>query len=176
MRKPVQLKNFVIGAAMIAGCAFVTAPAQAEDLWPCEVALCIANPAGPMAVSECVAPIKKLYRHLAKGRSFPMCKSADGHVQFTRYGMELQEDCPAGTRTVYRNNDEGRSFGRNMRMCEKFVPTNGGFYSGDNEQFEYRIIDGKRVYGQVVTEAAPVRQKPRYLDYVVQGDSRRLWW
>ncbi|MBB3948405.1 hypothetical protein GGQ73_004392 [Rhizobium skierniewicense] len=169
----------------------MSAPVNAEDNWPCEVALCISNPAGPMAVGECVNPIKKLYEHLAKGRGFPMCKSADGHVQFTRYGMEFQEDCPEGTRTVYRDDDEGHRSSRNMRMCEKFIPIKGGFSVGgafsngsnggrnDNDDlpvFEYRMVNGERVYGQVVTEAAPIRAKPSYLDYVVQGDSRRLWW
>ena len=41
--------------------------------WACEVALCMANPSGPMAVAECVPPIKKLQRELAKGRAYPVC-------------------------------------------------------------------------------------------------------
>ncbi|NSZ10050.1 MULTISPECIES: hypothetical protein [Agrobacterium] len=179
MRKPVLFKGMLAGVAMLAGGAFMSTSAHADD-WACEVALCISNPNGPMAVSQCVPPIKKLYRHLAKGRSFPMCKSADGHVNFTRVGMEMQEDCPTGTTTVYRDNENGGFLGRNTRMCQKFVPmkNQGGLFLGDRDdrKYEWRMVDGKRVYGEVVTTQAARREKPRYLDYVVQGDSRRLWW
>jgi hypothetical protein len=41
--------------------------------WACEVALCMANPSGPMAVAECVPPIQKLQRELAKGHAYPVC-------------------------------------------------------------------------------------------------------
>ena len=45
-----------------------------REQWACEVALCMANPNGPMAVSACVAPIKKMYREIAKGNVIPRCK------------------------------------------------------------------------------------------------------
>ncbi|MFC3715139.1 hypothetical protein ACFONC_03115 [Luteimonas soli] len=41
--------------------------------WACEVAMCMSNPAGPMAVAECVPPIQKLQRELAKGHAYPVC-------------------------------------------------------------------------------------------------------
>lgn len=41
--------------------------------YACKVALCMANPNGPMAVQECVPPIKKLYKELAKGKPWPHC-------------------------------------------------------------------------------------------------------
>jgi hypothetical protein len=45
------------------------------DAWPCEVLLCLANPAGPMAASACVPPIRRLYRAMARPRfSFPTCQ------------------------------------------------------------------------------------------------------
>ncbi len=44
-----------------------------DDRWACEVAMCMANPDGPTAVSECVPPIQKLHRELAKGNAFPKC-------------------------------------------------------------------------------------------------------
>lgn len=53
------------------------APAQA-DQWGCEVLLCLSNPAGPTAVAQCVPPIKRLWRHLAKRGSFPTCAEANG--------------------------------------------------------------------------------------------------
>lgn len=44
-----------------------------QTRWACEVAMCMSNPAGPTAVAECVAPIEKLYKELAKGHAFPSC-------------------------------------------------------------------------------------------------------
>ena|SRR5471032_802246 len=52
---------------------FVLSAAVRADDWPCEVVLCLANPAGATAVAPCVQPIQKLWRELAKGHSFPVC-------------------------------------------------------------------------------------------------------
>lgn len=46
---------------------------DSKTRWACEVALCMANPSGPMAVAECVPPIQKLQRELAKGHAYPVC-------------------------------------------------------------------------------------------------------
>lgn len=153
-------------------------PTAAQADWACEVALCISNPAGPMAVSECRPPIQRLYRHLARGGSFPLCRSADGYVNFTRYGVEFQEECPSGTRTVYLNHDDRGGALRGTRHCETFQPVENRFprYGDNGENFEWRVIDGRRVYGQVILTQAPIRQQPRFLEYVVEGDARRLWW
>ena len=54
---------------------FLCQQAMADD-WGCQVALCMANPAGPMALSECVAPIQRLYNVLAHHGSWPSCSRA----------------------------------------------------------------------------------------------------
>lgn len=41
--------------------------------WACEVVLCLASPNSPTEFAECVPPIEKLYKELAKGASFPSC-------------------------------------------------------------------------------------------------------
>lgn len=73
--------------------------------WGCEVLLCLANPNGPKAVNECVSPINKLFKCLAKTHpcSFPKCPMAgagnyaeqikDGFDPCSLYGME---DAPKG--------------------------------------------------------------------------------
>ena len=67
--------------------------------------------------------MRKLDRHLARGGLFPLCKSADGHVNFTRYGQEHYDDCPAGTKTVHRSiEDKGHG---TRRYCETFAPVKG---------------------------------------------------
>lgn len=128
-----------------------------------------------MAVSECAPSITRLYEHLAKGRSFPLCQSADGHVNFTRYGMERWERCWDGSRARERTDyDSGRPGGG---VCNVFVPggSGGPRNEDDNRVFETRRINGELVWGEVVEEDAVARSRPRYLDYVVEGQSQRIW-
>lgn len=56
---------------------FGASPAHADD-WGCQVLLCLSNPNGPTAVAECVDPINKLWKELAKGHDFPTCTFAPG--------------------------------------------------------------------------------------------------
>jgi len=84
----VFLNKALLAGLVVAAGGMASASSAKADNWACEVALCLSNPAGPMAVSQCVPPIKKLHKHLAKGKSFPLCKSADGGVRFTRYGKD----------------------------------------------------------------------------------------
>lgn len=175
MRSKILIKASFLGGTFAAGMAFAW-PAKADD-WACEVALCISNPAGPMAVSQCVPPIERLYRHLAHGGSFPLCKSADGHVKFTRYGQEHYEDCPAGTKAVYRTmSDHGRG---NHRYCETFSPVKGARATGGGDpgnQYAVRIIGDKQVWGKVQLNLPPRRERPSYLEYIVRGQTQRIWW
>lgn len=70
--------------------------AQAEDSFACEVVLCLANPNGATAVTECVAPIKKLYKQLAKGKPFPYCdmNSNDSQGNSAKNTMLNGKNCP----------------------------------------------------------------------------------
>lgn len=74
--------------ALVATCCAVNV--EASD-WGCEVALCLSNPQGPTAVAECVPPIKKLYRELAKGHAFPSC---GGVSNKTTYHPASPDFCP----------------------------------------------------------------------------------
>lgn len=69
-------------AAVLFGLQLGT-PALASD-WGCTVLMCLSNPAGPEAVSQCVAPIQKLWHHLSHGGSFPTC--AMGSSSSGNYG------------------------------------------------------------------------------------------
>ena len=54
----------------------MTQPAYADD-WGCQVMLCMSNPAGPMAVAECVPPMQRLYDAMSKkGFKWPTCDLA----------------------------------------------------------------------------------------------------
>lgn len=94
------MKN-VFFAIIIAVAGLFSPPAKAEDLWGCEVLLCLANPRGPMAVAECVAPIKRLYRALTKPHPdpFPSCKMASGNGTSRNEGVlnsSYYPLCPSG--------------------------------------------------------------------------------
>lgn len=76
--------------------------AKAGDLWGCEVLLCLANPAGPMAASACVPPIQRLYAALSKRPPdpFPTCEEANTSTASAKPGQSYFDLCPAGTRAL----------------------------------------------------------------------------
>lgn len=90
----------------LAGVVLVVSGGSAHaDNHGCTVLLCLANPAGPMAVAECVPPIKKLFRDLARGKSFPSCQLASapetqGGKTWAQHGVSYYDQCPAGTRAL----------------------------------------------------------------------------
>jgi hypothetical protein len=96
-RAKMDLQKFLFG--MLISVAVVSG--HASD-YGCKVLLCLANPNGPMAVSECVPPISQLYRDLARGRSFPTCDLAQGPngISYARPGYSYYNRCPEGTREL----------------------------------------------------------------------------
>lgn len=80
------LRKLMIAMCLLFG---IQGAAQAEDMWGCEVLLCLSNPAGPTAVSECKPPITKLWRHLAKGGSFPTCGLAEGNDPSQNWAQQV---------------------------------------------------------------------------------------
>ena len=73
----VELGSLALIAALASGGAHA-ASMTAKEQWACEVALCMANPQGPMAAPACVAPIRKMLREQAKGHVIPKCKFTGG--------------------------------------------------------------------------------------------------
>lgn len=71
-----MFKKLVVAGVLMSMFGF----AQASD-HGCQVLLCLANPAGPMKLGECVPPIKKLFKDLAKGKVFPSCNFSSGAGQ-----------------------------------------------------------------------------------------------
>jgi len=63
----------------------------------CRVLMCISNPAGPTAVSECVPTIDKLKSDMAKpGFSFPKCEEAESGGSRAVPSSSRYELCPDG--------------------------------------------------------------------------------
>ena len=71
--------------------------ANASD-YGCKVLLCLANPAGPTAIGQCVPPITQLWRDLTRFRPFPTCDEARPAqaVQNTTW----YDPCPDGTTSL----------------------------------------------------------------------------
>jgi len=96
----------------IGALAILPVIALADD-WACEVVLCLANPQGATAVTECVPPIKKLWRELAKGHVFPTCNMNTGGASgnSASHNWASGSNCPAQYR--YWGGVDG-----NELMCE----------------------------------------------------------
>jgi hypothetical protein len=98
-----KLAKFFVSLSIAAGTLFSGA-AHADD-WGCQVLLCLSNPAGPMAVSECVPPITRLYQAIFKPNPdpFPTCTMSNGSD--SRSGgsyanvaaPNYYDACPSGT-------------------------------------------------------------------------------
>lgn len=96
-----HMKRMILGI-LTAGGISMQSPAIASD-WGCEVLLCLANPNGPTAVGECKPPIRKLWKHLAKGKPFPICTfiNASGSASSSEgnhaaHSWSSQAHCPPG--------------------------------------------------------------------------------
>lgn len=93
-------KAFLLTVMLIVASIFVgglVAVGAAEDTWPCEVLLCLSNPAGPKAVTECVPPINKLEAEMKKPRfQFPECKDANDAGTRAVMNQACYDVCPSG--------------------------------------------------------------------------------
>jgi hypothetical protein len=63
-----------VAAALV---TFSVTPARADQNWACSLALCLANPAGPLAVAQCVPHVKRAWRAWARRKSVPSCIKVD---------------------------------------------------------------------------------------------------
>ena len=80
----------------------LSAAAHADD-WGCQVLLCLSNPSGPEALSQCEPPIEKLWKALSKTPPdpFPSCgmavNPATGARSYAQPGYSWFDLCPTGT-------------------------------------------------------------------------------
>jgi|GEM_PF-3798704 len=123
MRARVFLSTLILGLTVAA------AEAMADENYACTIALCMANPNGPRAVAECVPPINKLMRDLARGKSFPRC-SLSGGGSTEKRGSEIHFKLPGQPTTVF-NWKTGESYtapekGKPSRPPRSGWPTSSG--------------------------------------------------
>lgn len=128
------------------------------DNWACEVLLCLSNPGGPTEFAECRPPIHRLWKHLAKGRSFPVCNGVG--FRASRPGYEPHY-CDAGYRLIQRTNDRGREV-----TCISLRP------------IPVRGQSCKSLSTCTVFQLKPphLRERPRFVDVTIDGHmSQRVW-
>jgi len=99
------MKIFIAGTILSFGLYCFSSQVVIADDWGCKVILCLSNPGGSMQYKECVPPIKKLYRHLAKGKSFPTCSGAGYSVSHPVYELY---SCETGSLTYGYNPRTGK--------------------------------------------------------------------
>lgn len=160
----------LLGCAIFLGATCVSLSTEAEDLWGCQVLLCLANPDGAEALSECQPPMERLREHLRHGHPFPNCPT--GGSAYARPTSSYYDLCPAGTvelpeaqfgaaaaatRVVYRGiGDGGNAAHRN--------------YGGMQTQIPPKVCVGRRVGQGTVylpTQGGGERGGPSYQAHFV---------
>jgi hypothetical protein len=127
--------NFSRGLAafLVMIAATFSSAAHADD-WGCEVLLCLANPKGPMAVSQCVPPIQKLYAAIFKFKPdpFPTCVMASSNNSKNYANVEYDnyyDQCPKSTSALSAG---GKAIQGTLANAPAQI-VGGGYYVGIGE-------------------------------------------
>ena len=75
--------------AVLAGTTTTCAKLSSADEWGCTVVLCLANPAGYAAISECVEPIRQMFTTIRNGGS-PICDGGGVRLHIGRGKKQSQ--------------------------------------------------------------------------------------
>lgn len=147
----------ILAAFSVSFAATFSSAAHADD-WGCEVLLCLSNPAGPMAVSQCVPPIKRLYAAIFKRKPdpFPTCAMATSqngtrsyaNVEYNNY----YDPCPAGTSALPSGSNAVQGTPAQIQ-----AQNNAGWWgNGPFTSFSVGIGDGAGLYP---SEDSPLGKK-----------------
>ncbi len=154
--------------------------AQAGE-WECQVILCLSNPGGPTQYAECRPPIRKLWRHLAKGRSFPTCSGVGFHSSRPSYEPYY---CNEGYTLVGTSRPRRHDF---TCLSKTARPVDSQFCaSGSESDWSERHSvasprwqrEGGRFQCMAHIFARPnIRQQPYYIDVTIEGvGKQRVWY
>lgn len=153
--------------------------AHADD-WGCQVILCLSNPGGPMQYAECRPPVQKLWRWLARGKSFPTCSGVGFQSSRPHYDPLY---CSDGYRLTVTSSDKAReaacvSTSRqivNKSLCrhDRDWPRNS------NEQItaaQWQSENGQPQCTGYVMARPLVREQPNYIDVTIDGVGKQRVW
>lgn len=184
-----KINSTILAVALALSAPLISTSVKA-DTWGCEVLLCLSNPAGPMAVSQCVPPIKRLYRAIFKWKPdpFPTCAMAQGpngrswaQVEYNNY----YDSCPAGTKPLergawavigtaeqVRQNNERRWFGFNASRELAAQPLALGIgeggaqdvYTSEDRSASRKVCVGNHLGNVVLTRDSGSGENTSYFD------------
>ena len=153
--------------------------ARADD-WGCQVILCLSNPGGPTQYAQCRPPVKKLWRWLARGKSFPTCSGVV--FQSSRPGFDPIY-CNSGYGLTVSYSDRGGeascvSTSRqilNQSLCRR----NRDEPKNRKEQLtavHWQSLNGRLQCTGYVTARPLVREQPNYIDVTIDGVGKQRVW
>lgn len=152
---------------------FSSSVARTDD-WGCQVLLCLSNPGSPTEYAECRPPIKRLWSHLAKGRSFPICSAVGFTASQPRYEPYY---CDTEFRLVTRSDVRGHSEAGCVSTEPKVVSNQMCRSDHSNVATgQWYFEDAKRVCKAFVAKRPNVREQPRYVDVTIDGAGRQRVW
>lgn len=184
-RRTVCMKNSLVRAFVAA--ANVTSfalvfddKARASD-WGCQVILCLSNPGSPMQYSACRPPIQKLWRWLAKGKSFPTCSGVGFSSSGTGYEPYY---CDDGYRLTGSFEPRGRSATCvstiHKRVSDEYCSFRRKGQAGVQGAVvsqQWKRQDGRLQCIAQVTTRPNVRHHPHYIDVIIEGvGKQRVWY
>lgn len=170
----------VIAASGFASLYTILERSARADEWGCQVILCLSNPGGPTQYGECRRPVEKLWRWLAKGHSFPTCAGAGFKASRPRYEPY---HCSAGYRLSVGYGPKGRDAAcistSLQTVSDSFCRRDRD--GGDQNNSSVTSPRWQRADGRYQclanTVARPlVREKPRYVDVMIEGVGKQRVW
>ncbi|MBE0559977.1 hypothetical protein [Brucella sp. JSBI001] len=151
-----------------------------SDDWGCKVILCLSNPGGATQYAQCRPPVQKLWRWLARGKSFPTCSSAGFESSRPRYEPYY---CNDGYRLTVSYADRRRvvscvstsAQAVNSILCKhrsEQLRNDDGLFVDAKWHYEkgYRQCMGHK------TARPLVREKPNYIDVTIDGVGKQRVW
>lgn len=176
-RRGIDMKKAVIRALSavllcVPSYTFSSSIARADD-WGCQVLLCLSNPGGATQYAECRPPIQRLWSHLAKGHSFPICSGVGFTATKPRYEPYY---CHAGFRLVTRSGDRRNEVGCVSTEPKPVSSAMCSYRDNGGATGSWHFEDGKRVCKALVTQRPHVREQPRYVDVAIDGAGRQRVW
>ncbi|WP_408914468.1 hypothetical protein [Brucella pseudogrignonensis] len=144
--------------------------------WGCKVLLCLANPGSPTEYAECVPPITKLYKQLARGGGFPTCSGAD--FSTSHEGVEPFE-CPDNFELVRVQDPDSRRLSATCQSkAVKKVPAQMCLHiKGQPPKGKWFELNGERFCGLREVRKPVKREKPHYIDVTIEGGgTHRVWY
>jgi hypothetical protein len=173
------LKGFAAAASIASIFLVFDTKARAND-WGCQVILCLSNPGGPTQYAQCRPPIRRLWRSLAKGHSFPTCSGVgfqssrpgyapyscdEGYMLTSSYGPYGREATCIST-SLREVSSQFCSFGR---KGQRNLP--GSVFSAR----WHRENGHARCMAEIAVQPKR-RQQPHYIDVTIKGVGRQRVW